>query len=75
MAKCKYIDSKPIFLPELKNYKNGIALPNESNIIEVTESELKNLLRYKNGNNNIFIKVETESKKKNISLHPEEEEV
>jgi len=58
MAKLKYIGNSPIFLPELKNYKQGIALPNSTNIIDVTENELKHLLRYGN-----FTRVISEKKK------------
>jgi hypothetical protein len=55
--KLKYIGKKNIFLPTLKFYPNGSVLPNKDNIINVTESEAKNLLKYKNGNKPIFEEI------------------
>ena len=53
----KYIDDRPIFFPRLKYYPGGIALPKGDNVIQVTESEYKNLMKMKNGDANCFADV------------------
>ena len=50
----KYVDYRPIFIPKLKNYKNGITLPNKTNIIEIVDKEAKTLLKMKNGDKPCF---------------------
>ena len=50
----KYVDHRPIFLPRLTNYRNGLTLPNKDNIVEVTEKEKRHLLKQKNGDKNCF---------------------
>jgi hypothetical protein len=53
MLKIKYIDVRPIKIPKLEKYPNGVFLPNEinnkMNIIEVNEQEASSLLKRKNG--------------------------
>jgi len=63
MAKLKYIDYRKIRFPKLVNYKNGVYLPNEDNIIEVTEHEKNALLKRKNGINPCFEEVKKIKKK------------
>lgn len=53
MVKLRYIDKRVIYVTNLKNYA-GVSLPKENpdeNILIVTETEAKHLLRQKNGNN------------------------
>jgi len=53
----KYVDHRPIFLPKLTHYRNGLTLPNESNIVEVTEKEKRHLLKHRNGDKNCFEEI------------------
>ena len=53
----KYIDRRPIFIPKLKNHPGGVALPSGESVIQVTESEYKNLMKMKNGPNPCFTDV------------------
>ena len=55
--KVKYIDHRPIYIPQLENYKGGIVLPNDTNIIDVTTSEYSNLQKMRNGSNKCFEKI------------------
>ena len=50
----KYIDDRPVYIPKLKNYPGGVVLPGKNNIIKVSNGEMKNLLRIKNGHNACF---------------------
>jgi hypothetical protein len=59
MGNLKYIDKKYIFIPYLKAFPDGVALPNENNIIKVTDSEKKNLLKQKNGNNPCWLDIDS----------------
>ena len=52
--KLKYIDWRPIFIPYLPSFPNGINLAKVGTIIEVTNKEVNTLLKYKNGNMPIF---------------------
>ena len=64
MPKIKYIDVRSIYIPNLKNYRGGKTLPDgKDNIIEVTETEARGLMRMKNGNNPCFELVETRRKR------------
>lgn len=49
----EYIDHRPINIPDqyLKLERGGCYLPSGDNIINVTESEKRHLLKIKNGNN------------------------
>jgi len=55
--KLKYIDHRPIYIPKLAKYPNGLSLPSGDNTLEVTEGEKINLLKRKNGNNPCFEEV------------------
>lgn len=48
MAKLRFVDNRPFYIPTLKNYKNGIT-PHFGEEIEVTENEKIRLMRMKNG--------------------------
>lgn len=61
--KIKYIDNRSVWFPYLTNYKNGITLPKEDNIIEVTENEAKGLMTMKNGIKNCWEYIKPERKK------------
>ncbi len=67
--KLKYIDLRPIYIPYLPSFPNGLSLSKKDTIIEVSEKEVKTLLKYKNGNMPIFEIIKDEMKterKKNI---------
>lgn len=49
--KLKYIDYRGITIPHLTHYKLGLSLPSGDNIIKVTESEARHLLKVRNGEN------------------------
>lgn len=54
----EYADvGRPIFIPKLKYHPGGVTLPNDTNIITVTEGEAKNFLRLKNGSDPCFKEV------------------
>ena len=47
--KIKYIDHRPISIPKLKYYSGGVSLPSGDNILKVTDSEAKHLMKITNG--------------------------
>jgi len=57
MKKLKYIDYRKLTIPYLKFHKGGLSLPSGDNIINVTESEARSLLKKKNGINNCFEEI------------------
>ena len=64
----EYIDTRPIIIPRLKAYHEGMGLPKKdgNNIIKVTEQERRSLMRVKNGNKECWRDVEKISKRKVI---------
>ena len=48
MAKLKYVDHRPIFIPKLTNYRGGLK-PSKGQELEVTENEKIKLLKMRNG--------------------------
>jgi topoisomerase IA-like protein len=67
----KYVDYRPMFLPRLTHYRNGITLPNETNIIEVTDKEAHHLLKHKNGNKNCYEKIEPKRPRQEVKEQEE----
>ena len=67
MAKLKYVDHRPIWIPTLEKYKNGIT-PKTGQVLEVNEKEKRKLLTRKNGNAPCFEEV------KETSFRPKKEE-
>ena len=70
--KIKYIDIRPIFIPKLENYKNGIT-PKKGQELTVTENEAKKLLNRKNGNKPCFEKVRTTPSRRQSPIETEEQ--
>ncbi|MCP4648908.1 MAG: hypothetical protein GY853_02340 [PVC group bacterium] len=67
MHQLKYIDHRHINIPRLKLMRGGVGLPSGDNLIKVTESEKRHLLKMKNGNNPCFEEVrERKPRIKNI---------
>ena len=64
MSKLKYKDWRKIIFQEkaLEKYPHGISLPNDNNIIEVTQKEEKSLSKKKNGDLPVFEKMNTNKK-------------
>ena len=60
--KIKYIDYRPITIPYLTYHRGGVSLPSGDNILKVTDSEGRYLLKTKNGNTNCFMEIK-ETKK------------
>lgn len=68
--KIKYVDHRPLVIPYLKFHSGGVTLPSGDNIIKVSDSEGRHLLKVKNGRKNSFIKVretKEEEVKDNVS--------
>lgn len=70
MKKIKYVDYRPIVIPYLKFHRGGVTLPSGDNILKVSDSEAKYLLKMKNGSKLCFIefkeKKETEQIKSEV---------
>jgi len=64
MVELRYVDHRKIFFPILDNYPNGLKLPNESNIVKVSDREKKSMLLKRNGKNPCFEEVKKERRKK-----------
>jgi topoisomerase IA-like protein len=54
MPKIKYIDYRKITIPYLKNHRLGVDLPSGDNILNVTDSEARHLMKMKNGTNDCW---------------------
>ncbi len=66
MVELKFIDPMQgkMYFPKLNFYPNGTSLPTESNIIKVSDRELKSMLLKKNGQHPKFEIIKKERKKK-----------
>ena len=65
--KLKYVDYREFSFPELTHYKGGLTLPSGDNIIQVTESEKRHLLKMKNGTKPIFEEIKPPRPKIEVS--------
>ena len=71
----EYIDIRPIIIPRLKRYPDGVGLPKEGgNVIKVTETERRGLMRMRNGNSLCWKDVEKKTPRKTIIEEVEESE-
>jgi hypothetical protein len=64
--KIKYVDHRPMVIPYLKYHSGGVTLPSGDNIIKVSDSEGRHLLKVKNGRKNSFVIVR-ETKKEEVN--------
>ena len=64
-----YIDKRPIVIPYLTYYRNGVSLPNDKNEITVTGNEKKKLMKLLNGTKPCF---EAKAVKKQVEKIEEE---
>ena len=55
--KIKYIDWRPLVIPYLKYHSGGVTLPSGDNILKVSDSEGRHLLKKKNGQKECFIEI------------------
>jgi len=55
--KIKYVDHRPITIPYLTYHRGGVTLPSGDNILMVTPSEKRSLMKKKNGQKPCFEEV------------------
>lgn len=68
--KIKYVDYRPLTIPYLFYHRGGVALPSGDNILKVTDSEARHLLKKRNGKTICFIEMKEPEK-----IDKQEEEV
>jgi hypothetical protein len=55
--KIKYVDVRPLTIPYLKYHRGGVNLPSGDNELKVSESEFRNLMKMRNGQNKCFEEI------------------
>lgn len=60
--KIKYEDNRPIVIPYLTYHRGGVTLPSGDNMLKVTDSEGRHLLKIKNGNKPCFIEIKKQKR-------------
>ena len=70
-VRLRFLDDRPVFIPHLKFHPGGITLPNDTNIINVTEGEKKNFIRLKNGDKPCFEEVREPRPRRSAEVNEE----
>jgi hypothetical protein len=73
--KIKYVDHRPLVIPYLTYHRGGVTLPSGDNILKVSDSEARNLLKIKNGSKLCFEEVKERSIKKEDIIEEVTEDV
>ena len=68
MVKVRYLDHRPIFFVKLRAYPGGVSLKRKGDDLKVTEGELSNLLKMKNGTMNCFEEIKTKKEVNKIEV-------
>jgi hypothetical protein len=63
--KIKYIDKRPLTIPYLKYHRGGVTLPSGDNILKVSDTEFRNLMKIRNGKNKCFEEIKKVEVKEN----------
>ena len=72
MQQIKYIDHRKISIPQLKFHKGGLTLPHGDNIVKVTDSEKRSLMKQHNGQKPCWEEVKPKRKPDIIKVDEDE---